>query len=65
LTTPLVRRLIYAAATLALVQPLVSGAGAQRFLQVLGFDFAVVLLLAVALWLAGFQSKDVPIRRKI
>jgi hypothetical protein len=65
LTKPLLRGLIYGAATLALVQPLVSGAGAQRFLQVMGFDFAVVLLLTAALALACFQFKDVPIRRNL
>jgi hypothetical protein len=40
-----VRILIYTAAVLALVQPLVPGANSQRLLQVLGLDFAAVSLL--------------------
>jgi hypothetical protein len=34
---------------LALIQPIVPGAPAQRFMQALGFDFAAMVVLAVAL----------------
>jgi Glycosyltransferase family 87 len=34
---------------LALIQPIVPGAQAQRFMQALGFDFAAMVVLAVAL----------------
>jgi len=47
-----VRTLIYAAAFLALIQPLVPGASAQRFLQVLGLDFAAVSLLTAGILIA-------------
>lgn len=47
-----IRILIYSATILALIQPLVPGAGAQRLLQVLGLDFAAVSLLAAAIFIA-------------
>jgi hypothetical protein len=47
--------LLYAATALVLIQPLTPGASAQRFLQVLGFDFAATLLLTVAFSLACFK----------
>jgi len=40
------RVLLYAAIALTVVQPLVSGASAQRLFQVLGFDFFATALLA-------------------
>ena len=53
------RILIYAALALALIQPLIAGAMAQRFMQVMGFDFAVTALLAAAL-ATGLTSKEHP-----
>jgi len=47
--------LLYAATALVLIQPLTPGASAQRFLQVLGFDFAATLLLTIAFSLACFK----------
>jgi hypothetical protein len=47
-----VRLLVYGATILALIQPLTPGANAQRLLQVLGFDFAVTSLLALAVWIS-------------
>jgi hypothetical protein len=47
-----VRVLVYAATILALIQPLTPGSSAQRLLQVLGFDFAVTSLLALAIWIS-------------
>jgi hypothetical protein len=44
-----VRILIYTAAAVALIQPLVPGADLQRFLQVLGLDFAATGLLAAGI----------------
>lgn len=58
---PQLRILIYCAATLAVVQPLVPGAAAQRQLQVLGLDFAATLMLTLAVtWacLGGFAQKQ-------
>ena len=46
------RILIYSATTLALIQPLAPGASTQRLLQVLGLDFAVAGLLAVAIFIS-------------
>jgi len=46
------RAILYCAAVLVLVQPLVPGAGAQRLLQVLGLDFAATVLLTSAITLA-------------
>jgi len=45
---PSPRILIYAATVLALIQPLISGAAAQRLFQVLGLDFAATALLCSA-----------------
>src|SRR5207237_1151481 len=42
------RILICCATVLVLIQPLAPGATAQRFLQVLGMDFAATVLLAIA-----------------
>jgi hypothetical protein len=42
------RILIYMATVLALIQPLIPGAAAQRLLQVLGFDFVAASLLCSA-----------------
>jgi hypothetical protein len=47
-----VRILIYSAAVLALVQPLVPGANSQRLLQVLGLDFAAASLLTGGILMA-------------
>jgi hypothetical protein len=47
-----VRILIYSAAVLALVQPLVPGANSQRLLQVLGLDFAAASLLTAGILMA-------------
>jgi hypothetical protein len=48
------RGILYLAAGLAVVQPLISGAAAQRLMQVLGFDFLVTALVAafltIVLW---------------
>ena len=52
------RVLLYAAAGLVLVQPLASGAAAQRLLQVLGFDFAATALLTAALAGACLKFSD-------
>ncbi|HYR44980.1 MAG TPA: hypothetical protein VER98_18260, partial [Terriglobia bacterium] len=46
---PRIRMLLYGAAVLVLIQPLTPGASAQRFLQVLGLDFAAAILLSAAL----------------
>ena len=48
MTKPRLRILIYAATVLALIQPLIPGAPAQRLLQVLGVDFAATTLLCSA-----------------
>jgi hypothetical protein len=40
------RWVLYAAAVIAFVQPLVNGSAAQRLMQVLGVDFLVMVLLA-------------------
>jgi hypothetical protein len=45
---PRLRILIYTATVLALIQPLIPGAAAQRLLQVLGVDFAAATLLCTA-----------------
>jgi hypothetical protein len=52
LTQSRLRLLVYAATIFALIQPLTPGATAQRFMQVLGFDFMATLLLAIALTVA-------------
>jgi hypothetical protein len=49
---PAIRSLIYCATILVLIQPLAQGAAAQRFLQVLGMDFAATALLAIAIGIA-------------
>ena len=46
------RGLLYAAAGISIVQPLISGSAAQRLLQVLGFDFLITALLAAFLVLS-------------
>jgi Glycosyltransferase family 87 len=46
---PRFRFLLYGATILVLIQPLTPGANAQRFLQVLGLDFAAAALLTAAL----------------
>jgi Glycosyltransferase family 87 len=48
-----VRGLIYAAAVLALIQPLAPGANTQRLLQVLGLDFAAAALLTAGVLMAS------------
>ena len=52
LTKRSVRVLIYISTALVLIQPFTPGAAAQRLLQVLGFDFAAVVLLTVAVLVA-------------
>lgn len=53
------RRLVYVATGLALIQPLIPGAASQRLMQVLGFDFAVTLVLALALGWILLGREDV------
>jgi hypothetical protein len=43
---------------LALIQPIMPGSQAQRFMQVLGFDFAAMVVLAVALALCHRTAED-------
>ena len=50
------RYLVYASIVLALIQPLIPGSDRQRLMQVLGFDFAVTALLAVALIVTTYSS---------
>jgi hypothetical protein len=50
------RLLIYGATMLALIQPLAPGAATQRFLQVLGFDFAACTMLTIAIAVACLTS---------
>jgi alpha-1,2-mannosyltransferase len=50
--------LLYIATALILIQPLTPGASAQRFLQVLGFDFVATLLVTVALTVACLRPVD-------
>jgi hypothetical protein len=50
------RLLLYSAAILALVQPLTPGANAQRFLQVLGLDFAAAALITAVFSAACLES---------
>src|SRR5688572_20097470 len=52
------RGLLYAATALALVQPFMYGAPAQRLLQVLGFDFLVTALLAALLVISVFDTSS-------
>lgn len=49
-------RIIWIAAALSFVQPLIFGRGAQRLLQVLGLDFLLTALLATFLALSIFES---------
>jgi hypothetical protein len=51
-----IRLLIYGATILALIQPLAPGASTQRLLQVLGLDFAVTGLLALAVFVGLGKS---------
>ena len=53
------RILIYGATVLVLIQPLAPGASAQRFLQVVGVDFAVTLILTTALAIPIIESRRV------
>jgi hypothetical protein len=62
MTHPRIRILLYGAAVFALVQPVVQGASAQRFVQVLGLDFAATLSLTIALTVACFQFSDDSLR---
>jgi hypothetical protein len=59
-----VRLLIYVATILALIQPLAPGASTQRLLQVLGLDFAVTSLLALAVFvgLERWRNKTLTIQ---
>jgi hypothetical protein len=50
------RGLLYAAIGFTLIQPLASGAAAQRLLQVLGFDFLATTLLAAFLLVSSSRS---------
>jgi hypothetical protein len=43
---------------LALIQPIIPGSQAQRFMQALGFDFAAMVVLAVALALCQRTAED-------
>jgi hypothetical protein len=54
--------LLYGAAILALIQPLVPGADAQRLLQVLGLDFAAAALLTMLFATAWLESVPPPQR---
>ena len=51
------RVLLYAATVLALIQPLAPGANTQRFLQVLGLDFAAAVLLTSAAAAASLDQR--------
>ncbi len=46
---PVVRNLIYIAIGIVLIQPLIPGSNMQRWMQVLGLDFAATLATALAL----------------
>jgi len=50
------RTLLYLATILVLIQPVTPGAEAQRFLQVLGLDFAAAALLTIVIAAACFKS---------
>jgi hypothetical protein len=52
------RSLVISAAVLVVIQPLVPGATAQRLLQVLGMDFAAVLLLAIVMALSASSNRS-------
>lgn len=52
------RILIISAAALVVIQPLVPGATAQRLLQVLGMDFAAVLLLTIVMALSASSNRS-------
>jgi hypothetical protein len=52
------RILIYTSTALVIIQPLTPGPAAQRLLQVLGFDFAAVVLLTVALLAACLEYRN-------
>jgi len=58
LTKRSVRVLIYISTALVLIQPFTPGAAAQRLLQVLGFDFAAVVLLTVAVLVACLKFSN-------
>jgi len=58
MTRPSVRILIYTAAVLALIQPLVPGSAAQRLLQVLGLDFASATLLTITMVIGCSKFSD-------
>ncbi len=47
--TTAVRAAVYLAIVIALLQPLIPGSAAQREMQVLGFDFAATVMVAVGL----------------
>ncbi len=52
-TTTAARVLLWTAAIAALVEPLIPGAASQRFMQVLGVDFAIIALVSIGLWIAA------------
>ncbi len=58
LTKRSVRVLIYISTALVLIQPFTPGSAAQRLLQVLGFDFAAVVLLTVAVLVACLKFSN-------
>jgi len=58
LTKGSVRVLIYISTALVLIQPFTPGSAAQRLLQVLGFDFAAVVLLTVAVLVACLKFSN-------
>jgi uncharacterized membrane protein len=59
------RLLVYPAIILILVQPILPGADWQRFVQVLGFDFAANLLLTAAMAYAAVKFSAHSFRRNI
>jgi hypothetical protein len=54
------RMLIYAAAAIAFLQPLVQGAATQRLLHVLGFDFLATALLTAVIVMALLRPVSAP-----
>ena len=59
---PAARRILYAAIILVLIQPLTPGSTAQRFLQVLGMDFGVTLLVATAMAMGTAENSNFEFR---
>ncbi len=54
--------LLYSATILALLQPLIPGANAQRLLQVLGLDFVAAVLITITFAAACLEFSTWPVR---